>query len=162
MSTATTEYTVMENAAPHTCWNDDSWDGTMDPENCRGCAEAAQHPCIFCGYGHVFTTHSEAHVENGDPQAPDFYAEIDTAISRWADSPHIYVTRTIYVVDQQGATFWFNTKQDAEKCLVDEAWRGAVHLSIGEVEIPTAITDEEEISNYAVMHAPDAVCDSDL
>lgn len=51
----------------HTCWNDS--DGTLAaPGACRGCDQARENPCLWCGYGHVFPTHnSTAHADNGDP-----------------------------------------------------------------------------------------------
>jgi hypothetical protein len=57
----------------HTCWDAPDWDGTMAAEGeCAGCDEAAQHPCRFCGYGHVFTTHnSELHADP-DVDEPDW------------------------------------------------------------------------------------------
>ena len=55
--------------AKHTCWDNPEWDGTMSGD-CDGCVEAAKHPCMWCGYGHVFPTHNPlAHLENGDPLA---------------------------------------------------------------------------------------------
>lgn len=54
----------------HTCWNDPQWDGLME-DTCTGCQVAAAHPCVWCGYGHVFATHNPlAHYENGDTDAP--------------------------------------------------------------------------------------------
>lgn len=77
-------YTIMPNAAAHTCWDHPDWDGCMR-DDCAGCDEAAEHPCRFCGYGAVFTTHSDlAHAENGDPDVPD------RPTDEWHDSPHIY------------------------------------------------------------------------
>ena len=57
----------------HTCWDDPQWDGLMKAQGrCAGCDEAAQHPCRYCGYGHVFATHNDlAHAENGDPDVPE-------------------------------------------------------------------------------------------
>lgn len=77
-------YELLTDAAPHTCWSTPKWDGTMQ-EGCAGCDEAAQHPCQWCGYGEVFTTHNDlAHAENGDPDVP---ADPPDA---WHDSPHLY------------------------------------------------------------------------
>jgi hypothetical protein len=78
------EYTVKADAAHHTCWDSPQWDGTMDAD-CEGCDEAENHKCNFCGYGHVFTTHSDvAHIEAGDTQVP-----LDPT-NEWHDHPHIY------------------------------------------------------------------------
>ena len=84
--TTTDEYAVVLDAAPHTCWDDPAWNGQMaEPGKCAGCDQAAQHPCRFCGYGEVFTTHNDwAHADNGDPQAPD------RPDDEWHDSPHVY------------------------------------------------------------------------
>ena len=52
--------------AEHTCWDTNDWDGTMQ-DGCLGCNLAAEFPCIWCGYGAIFTTHNPlAHAENGD------------------------------------------------------------------------------------------------
>lgn len=82
-------YQVMQNPAKHTCWDDPNWDGTMAAEGeCKGCDEAAEHKCQFCGYGHVFTTHSDlAHLDNSDSRVP---ADNET-LTAWHDSPHIYI-----------------------------------------------------------------------
>jgi hypothetical protein len=70
--------------AAHTCWADPNWDGTLAAEGkCAGCDEAAAHPCEFCGYGDVFTTHNdEAHLEGGDPTMPALLTD------EWFNSPH--------------------------------------------------------------------------
>lgn len=79
-------YKVMENAAKHTCWNAEDWDGLISAEGvCAGCDEANEHPCNFCGYGDAFTTHNDlAHAENGDEQVPVL------PTNEWFHSPHIY------------------------------------------------------------------------
>lgn len=83
--------TAIHDAAPHTCWDAPDWDGQLSaPGECAGCDEAVQHPCSYCGYGHVFTTHNDlAHAENGDtfegaPRRPD--GELADA---WFNNPHI-------------------------------------------------------------------------
>lgn len=84
-------YEPMRGAATHTCWDDEeNYDGLVDfglDNGCTGCEQAERHPCRWCGYGGCFTTHSpEAHVENGDPDAPDPF----TVGPEWTDVPHIY------------------------------------------------------------------------
>ena len=91
--TMTTTYTPKADPAPHACWTDPGWDGTMaEAGACAGCDEATAHPCRFCGYGHVFTTHSDlAHAEGGDPQRPAvFTTEPDDVVNAWTDAPHVY------------------------------------------------------------------------
>ncbi len=52
--------------AEHTCWDTDNWDGTLQ-DDCLGCDLAIEFPCVWCGYGHIFTTHNPvAHAENED------------------------------------------------------------------------------------------------
>jgi hypothetical protein len=81
------EYTVPENAVPHTCWDDPDWDGSLT-EGCLGCAEAKQHPCSWCGYGEVFTTHNPtSHFENGDSTLAD--KTEDDITTEWINSPHL-------------------------------------------------------------------------
>lgn len=76
------QYEVMSGAVQHTCWNSPGWDGELS-DDCPGCLQARQYPCRYCGYGHVFTTHSEAHAERGD-YLPSELTEA------WHNSPHIY------------------------------------------------------------------------
>lgn len=83
------EYTVGW-APPHTCWDAEDWDGTMQTATCAACSVAEQHPCRVCGYGHVFVTHNaERHTEAGDP-----YWNLRKAgmqqVMEWAERPHIY------------------------------------------------------------------------
>jgi hypothetical protein len=68
-------------------------------------------------------------------------------------------TETIYVVDEQGATFWFRDKSAAEARLVSEAWLGAVHLSIAQVEVPIGMTNEQ-LGGWACGNAADCGCDN--
>lgn len=63
-------------------------------------------------------------------------------------------TRVLYVVDQQGGTFWFERRKDAEEFLVAEAWGGAVHLSITSLPIPD---DVEDVVTYAMGYVMDHV-----
>lgn len=80
-------YTVLPNPVQHTCWDHPDWEGVM-MDGCAGCDEAEAHQCRFCGYGAVFTTHSdEAHRENGDFLVPD------DASDDWTDAPHIYISK---------------------------------------------------------------------
>jgi hypothetical protein len=75
----------LDDAAPHTCWDDPTWDGLLR-DSCAGCDQAVAHPCQWCGYGHAFTTHSDvAHAENGDTNVP---AEPTDA---WHNSPHVAI-----------------------------------------------------------------------
>lgn len=81
-------YTIKADTPMHTCWGDPAWDGMLHPEECAACAEAIQHPCVYCGYGEVFTTHNDiAHAENGDitPYPSNTSDQID-----WHNKPHIY------------------------------------------------------------------------
>lgn len=78
-------YTVAP-APAHICWDLPTFEGTVMPDDCPGCAEAVKNPCCFCGYGHVFATHSEAHAENYDPCYPMEGVDPDA----WSDNPHIY------------------------------------------------------------------------
>jgi len=76
-------YTIMPDAKTHTCWDLPEWDGTLNPEHCEGCQEASQHPCFYCGYGEVFTTHNDlAHGEGGDT--------LCDGTMQWYNAPHIY------------------------------------------------------------------------
>jgi rRNA maturation protein Nop10 len=80
-------YQLMENPAKHSCWTNEDWDGTMQ-DDCPGCKQAKAHPCRYCGYGHVFTTHNdEPHHDGGDTQVP---IPPDEA---WYASPHLEETR---------------------------------------------------------------------
>lgn len=78
-------YKTAPNPASHTCWASPTWDGTLcAPGECAGCDEANEHPCEYCGYGHVFTTHNpEPHVYSGD-------ALTDEDSDQWRNSPHLY------------------------------------------------------------------------
>lgn len=79
------EYTLLDSAVEHTCWNDPGWSGTLESDRCEGCKQAEQYPCEWCGYGHVFTTHNDvAHAENGDLQVPM------RPTLEWHNSPHLY------------------------------------------------------------------------
>ena len=76
------KYTVMSDAKTHTCWDAPEWDGVLNPDTCEGCREALQHPCDYCGYGEVFTTHNDlAHGEGGDT--------LNDGSDAWYNSPHI-------------------------------------------------------------------------
>lgn len=78
-------YTLLAYAALHTCWDEPGCEGLLLTDACDGCRQAAQHPCRFCGYGEVFTTHNDlAHYENGDDAAPG-----DPSLY-WHNSPHEY------------------------------------------------------------------------
>lgn len=78
-------YKLAPTAARHTCWNDAQSDGSISaPGVCAGCDEAAEHPCEYCGYGEVFTTHNpERHLSSGDTLTED-----DS--DQWRSSPHLY------------------------------------------------------------------------
>lgn len=66
----------------------------------------------------------------------------------------------IYIVDQTGATFWFYDRAEAERFLIEEAWKGAVHLRIGQAILPNDIDvlDIQTINEWAVQNAPDSGC----
>lgn len=92
----------MVGAAPHTCWDAPGWDGTISAVGeCSGCEQAAAHPCRWCGYGHVFTTHNpDAHLDPDDgvvdPLVPEavFGAGADPAtraiVDAWLCGAHLY------------------------------------------------------------------------
>lgn len=82
-------YRVNTRAEEHTCWAADWFDGSLAPNECKGCDVAVEHPCLYCGYGHVFTTHNaEVHWENEDPtlMGVDWEAITD----EWSNNPHVY------------------------------------------------------------------------
>lgn len=85
-------YTLLAEPARHTCWDSEDFDGQMQ-DGCAGCDQAAAHPCRFCGYGHVFTTHnSDPHFTGGDPLT-------DEASDAWVDGPHVYSGPMVPVMD---------------------------------------------------------------
>lgn len=87
-------YKVMPEAdwEPHTCYEDEAYDGTLSA-GCAGCEQAAEHPCMWCGYGGCFTTHSpEGHATNGDPNVANF----DLCSEAWCDYPHLYEPQVAY------------------------------------------------------------------
>lgn len=94
LSLARVTYIVEYDAVPHTCWHADDWDGMLNPSTCAGCAQAVAHPCHYCGYGHIFTTHNpEQHYERADPNVSDedgYEVEMPT---EWANGPHLYSDR---------------------------------------------------------------------
>lgn len=52
----------------HTCLDNPNWDGCLTAA-CEACDQAVKYPCTFCGYGHIFTTHSDiAHAEKWRPR----------------------------------------------------------------------------------------------
>lgn len=78
-------YTVAADPLPHVCPNDQT---RLYPEYCPGCAQAATHPCRWCAYGDIFTTHnSAAHDANGDPCWRDVQA---ASLYLWRNAPHEY------------------------------------------------------------------------
>lgn len=88
------KYTVMPECdwEPHTCYESETYDGTLS-EGCAGCEQAAEHPCMWCGYGGCFTTHSpEGHATNGDPNVANF----DMCSESWCDYPHLYERQVAY------------------------------------------------------------------
>jgi hypothetical protein len=87
-------YIALPHAAKHTCFDDPSCDGTLRPVTCAGCEQANQLPCVFCGYGHVFSTHhAEAHMASGDlfviRAERSSYGFVPS--DAWIESPHIYL-----------------------------------------------------------------------
>lgn len=87
------QYLVEIDAAQHTCWDSPAWDGMLSPDTCAGCAQAVAHPCHYCGYGHIFTTHNaEAHYEHGDPMVADDKGREIEMSAEWTNHPHIYRT----------------------------------------------------------------------
>lgn len=89
MTANANEYEVVETPA-HTCWDDPMWDGNMT-DGCKGCDAAAKHPCRYCGYGHVFTTHNpETHEEGGDKTFPVVFSSEDEE-NHWMNNTHSYL-----------------------------------------------------------------------
>lgn len=79
-------YYVDTTANGHSCWDSPDFDGQMQ-NGCAGCDDAAANACYWCGYGHVFTTHSdETHEESGDPHVA--YAVERWGLDTWSDHPH--------------------------------------------------------------------------
>lgn len=63
--------------------------------------------------------------------------------------------KKVFVVDQTGATFVFKKKRQAEKFLIQEAWRGAEHLTIVEMYAPNwKLKDMDSLADWCVSHAP--------
>jgi hypothetical protein len=93
-SSATTPvYGGKPDAVSHSCWDTLEWDGEMQVER-AGCDETAAHPCRFCGYEHVFTTHNiECHAENGDALTPAWDDSSELADKR-TNSPHVVAEDT--------------------------------------------------------------------
>lgn len=78
------EVLVVLDSPPHTCWEDPLWDGALT-DGCAGCEAAMRHPCEWCGYGQVFTTHNPlAHADNGDTSV---YGGEDTFPEEAVDKP---------------------------------------------------------------------------
>jgi hypothetical protein len=67
-------------------------------------------------------------------------------------------TQTVYVVDEDGATFWSVDKTEAEAVLVREAWTGAVHLTITEAEAPTDLPDDA-LTDWIIANVPPTTCE---
>lgn len=118
MNTLTPRYRVLPQAKVHTCWNHPTWDGTLcDP--CKGCDEAREHPCRYCGYGHVFPTHSpDSHYEGDDPIIP---SESDIS-DEWLNSPHVYLPATDDEIREVARRLIAEKKKGVD-CTADEsAW----------------------------------------
>lgn len=69
------------------------------------------------------------------------------------------MTQTVYVVDEDGATFVFLDKTEAEKALVEEAWTGAVHLTITKAQAPADLRDEA-LTTWCIANVPPTLCDA--
>lgn len=65
----------------------------------------------------------------------------------------------MYVVDEDGATFWFFDKEDAEKALVREAWTGAVHLTISEAQAPAYLTGDD-LTDWCIAKVAPTTCEA--
>lgn len=68
-------------------------------------------------------------------------------------------TQTVYVVDEDGATFTFLDRADAERTLVREAWRGAVHLTITEAEAPVGLKGVA-LLDWCIGNVPPITCEA--
>jgi hypothetical protein len=79
----------MDLRAKHTCWDSPEWEGTM-LHGCPGCDVAEAHPCDYCGYGHIFTTHNYlAHLED-EPSDPIAWSMTeDEWNDRFAELPYV-------------------------------------------------------------------------
>lgn len=91
-----TTYSVAADATTHTCWIAETWNGTLDAENCAGCAQAAEHPCNFCNYGVTVGYHvQQMHRTQKDSLTPHTLGQYSqpqeiARYARWSESPHIY------------------------------------------------------------------------
>lgn len=62
-------------------------DGTLNPD-CKACEAISKYPCQWCGYGHIFYSHSLlAHSENDDPICQEGGFGENTFIDRMLTSP---------------------------------------------------------------------------
>ncbi len=89
MATVAPTYTLAE-PVEHTCWTGPHQADTL-VRKCPGCDTARQHPCQHCGFGHIFSTHSdEAHRDNGDPIPHRYRTPDGNTCEAWHNSPHIH------------------------------------------------------------------------
>lgn len=68
-------------------------------------------------------------------------------------------TQTVFVVDQDGATFVFLDKADAENCLIQEAWSGAVHLTITRAQAPVDL-DMDALVEWCIAKVAPTTCEA--
>lgn len=76
--------------------------GTME-DGCGRCAFIAAHPCRWCGFGQVFTTHNPlGHCENGDPVAALLHLATGDGESAWSTlfDPYLPYAPTVAPADE--------------------------------------------------------------
>jgi hypothetical protein len=67
------------------------------------------------------------------------------------------MTKTVYVIDQDGATFVTRTRRHAQRVLVHEAWGGAVHLTITKAHAPVTLRGQALV-DWCIAHVPPITC----
>lgn len=66
--------------------------------------------------------------------------------------------QTVYVVDEDGATFVGTDKTEMEAVLVREAWTGAVHLTITEAQAPAYLTGDDLVE-WCIRYVSPTTCE---
>jgi hypothetical protein len=66
---------------------------------------------------------------------------------------------TVYVVDQDGATFVFRSRRRAQRALVAEAWRGATHLTITRATTPKGMRGDALVT-WCIANVAPTTCDA--
>lgn len=71
-------------------------------------------------------------------------------------------TTTVYVVDQDGATYVFTgwlARRHAERFLVAEAWSGAAHLTITKAEAPGDLRGDALVT-WCIANVAPTTCEA--